>query len=281
MEEIRFGPAGYPEDAKGKPERAFEILKEAGLTAFEYAAVYGLRTSEEKARVLGNLAKSAGIAMSMHAAYYINLASKSDDIRQRSKMRLEKALRFAPLMGVKRIVFHVGTYGGLIPEEAHKVVRSALQEVWEAAGHLGEGAYLAPEIAGKINAYGSIEEIVKLCAESDGLIPTIDWAHMYARTQGKCNNKQSYLEILGAFEDALGSLFVSNMHFHISGIIYTQAGEKAHRPLGEEWGPDILPLIEIIKEVGYKPTFISETPTPLKGALYAKFLLAELEKHRA
>ena len=280
MEEIRFGPAGYPEKAKGKPERAFEILKEAGLTAFEYAAVYGLRTSEEKARVLGNLAKSTGITMSMHAAYYINLASKSDDIRQRSKMRLEKALRFAPLMGVKRIVFHVGTYGGLIPEEAHKVVRSALQEVWEKAGHLGEGAYLAPEIAGKINAYGSVEEIAKLCAESDGLIPTIDWAHMYARTQGKCNNKQSYLEILGVFEDALGSLFVSNMHFHISGIIFTQAGEKAHRPLGEEWGPDILPLIEMTKEVGYKPTFISETPTPLKGALYAKFLLAELEKHR-
>jgi deoxyribonuclease-4 len=71
------------------------------------------------------------------------------------------------------------------------------------------------------------------------------------------------------------------MHFHISGIIFTQAGEKAHRPLGEEWGPDILPLIEITKEVGYKPTFISETPTPLKGALYAKFLLAELEKHKA
>ncbi len=281
MEEIRFGPAGYPEEAKGESKRTFEILKEAGLTAFEYAAVYGLRASEEKARVLGSLARSTGIAMSMHAAYYINLASKSDDIRQRSRKRLEKALRFAPLMGVKRIVFHVGTYGGFSPEDAHKVVRSALQEVWEKAGHLGEGAYLAPEIAGKINAYGSVEEITKLCAETDGLIPTIDWAHMYARTQGKCNDKQSYLETIGAFEDALGSQFVHNMHFHISGIIFTQAGEKAHRPLGEEWGPDILPLIEITKEVGYKPTFISETPIPLKGALYAKFLLEELEKHKA
>jgi deoxyribonuclease-4 len=68
------------------------------------------------------------------------------------------------------------------------------------------------------------------------------------------------------------------MHFHVSGIEYTAAGESSHKPLGKEWGPDILPLVEIVCEVGYKPTFISESPQPILGALYTKYLFEELEK---
>ena len=218
--------------------------------------------------------------MSMHAAYYINLASKSRQTQERSKNRLIKALQFAPLMDVKRIVFHPGTLGGLSREEAHKVIFNGLQEVWERAGHLGNGAFLAPENAGKVNAYGSTEEIIKLCEDGEGLIPTIDWAHVYARSQGEINDKESYLQILTQFENRLGSLFLDNMHFHVSGITYTSAGEKSHRPLGESWGPDILPLMEIISEVGYHPVIISESPTPIQGALFAKFLLEELEKNK-
>jgi deoxyribonuclease-4 len=216
--------------------------------------------------------------MSMHAAYYINLASKSKQTRERSKKRLIKALKFAPLMNVKRIVFHPGTCGGQSRENAHNVIFTGLQEVWEKAGHLGNGAYLAPETAGKIKAYGSLEEIIKLCEDGEGLIPTIDWAHIYARSQGEVNDRESFLKILTKFENRLGALFFENMHFHVSGITYTSAGEKSHRPLGEMWGPDILPLMEIISEVGYRPVIISETPHPIQGALYAKFLLEELER---
>lgn len=278
LDKVLFGPAGYPEAAKGNPERVFEILKELGLDALEYAAVHGLRTSVDRAQKIGELADKNGISMSMHAAYYVQLASKSEDIRERSKERLKKALRFAPLMRVKRIVFHPGTHGGMPPDESYKVIRDAIQEVWEEAGPKGEGAVLAPEIAGKIGAFGSADEIIRLCSDLEGVIPTIDWAHLYARSQGRINNRESYSHILEMFENALEELFVDNMHFHVSGIIFTEAGERSHKPLGESWGPDILPLIELVNELGYKPTFISETPNPVTGALYAKFLLEELEK---
>ena len=162
LKQVLFGPAGYPADARGKPERVFQILHEAGMTALEYAAVHGLRTSEEKAKLIGTLAKQYNITMSLHAAYYISIASKDPDIRERSRQRLIKALKFAPLMGVKRIVFHPGTHGGLSREEAHVVIRDSLRSVWEEAGHLGEGAFLAPEIAGKLSMYGSVEQIIEL-----------------------------------------------------------------------------------------------------------------------
>jgi deoxyribonuclease-4 len=272
MNRVLFGPAGYPNEARGNVKRVFQILAEAGVDALEYAAVYGLRTKENNAKLIGALAKESGITMSMHAAYYISLASKTPRIRESSKERLVKALKFAPLMNVKRIVFHPGYLGGLSKDEAHVVIRDALRSVWETAGDQGGGALLAPEIAGKLSAYGSIEQDV------EGCIPTIDWAHLYARSQGEVNDKQNYLKVLTRFENELGELFIKHMHFHISGITFTEKGEAAHRPLGQEWGPDILPLVEIVRECGYKPTFISESTNPLQGALYAKFLFEELEK---
>ncbi len=278
LNKIRFGPAGYPREARGNVKKVFKILSEAGMDAFEYAAVYGLRTKEEKAKLIGDLSREAGIAMSMHAAYYISLASITPRIRRASKQRLVKALKFAPLMNVKRIVFHAGTHANRSREETHTIIRDALREVWEKAGSFGQGAFLAPEIAGKLSAYGSEEQLIKLCQEVEGCIPTIDWAHLYARSQGKVNNKESYLKIITQFEDALGDLFVQNMHFHVSGITFTEKGEAAHRPLGQEWGPDILPLMQIVKEVGYTPIFISESTNPLEGALYTKFLFEELER---
>ncbi|MHA3962404.1 MAG: TIM barrel protein [Candidatus Thorarchaeota archaeon SMTZ1-45] len=278
MNKVLFGPAGYPNEARGNVQRVFTILREAGMDALEYAAVYGLQTKDEKARLIGKLAKESGVSMSLHAAYYISLASKTSRIRESSKKRLIKALKFAPLMNVKRIVFHPGSLGGLGEIEAHTVIREGLKSVWQTAGDLGGGALLAPEVAGKLSAYGSLEQVIRLCQEVDGCIPTIDWAHLYARSQGEINDRESYLKVLNRFEDELGELFVDNMHFHISGISFTGKGEVAHRPLGEEWGPDILPLVEIVQECGYKPTFISESTNPLQGALYAKFLFEELEK---
>jgi len=277
LAEIRFGPAGYPSAAKGRVSRVFSLLKEANLSALEYAAVYGLRMGPAKAEVIGHLAKESGISMSMHAAYYISLLSRQQEVRERSKGRLLKALQFAPMMHVKRIVFHPGGYSGLSQEEAYAVVRDSVEEVWEKGGHLGDGAILMVETAGKKGAFGSVDELIRLCQDVDGCLPVIDWAHLYARSMGRINDRESYLEIIGRFEDQLGNRFVDNMHFHVSGITYTKRGEKSHRPLDGEWGPDILPLVQIVKEVGYTPTFISETPNSLKGALYTKHLYEALE----
>ncbi len=268
----RIGPAGYPAQARGNARRVFAVLKEAGLSALEYAAVYGLRVSEKRARLIGMLAEESDITMSVHAPYYISLASRSRETRARSVRRLVHALTMAPLMGVRRIVFHAGGYSGLSHEEAYRVIRDALAAVWAQAGHLGGGALLAPETSGKLGSFGSPEELMRLCSELEGVIPTIDWAHLYARGQGRPATRAEYEEVLTSFEDALGELFVKNMHFHVSGILYTEAGEKQHMPLGMEWGPDILPLVELVDELGYTPTFISETPDSLRGALYVKFL---------
>ncbi|MEM2141786.1 MAG: TIM barrel protein [Candidatus Thorarchaeota archaeon] len=269
MTDVRFGPAGYPEGSKDT-DTALDLLNKLGLNALEYEAVYGLRVNESGARAIGEAADRHRILMSMHAEYYISLVSKDPQIRARSRARLVRGLRLSPLMSVRRLVFHVGSYSGLTPEEAYPIVRDSLRSICEAID-ADNKTLLCPETAGKTNAFGSLEEILRLCQDIDRCVPTIDWAHLYARNQGNLG-AEDFARVLDTFERELGERFVNNMHFHVSGITFGDTGEREHRPMGGEWGPDVFPLVRLVVERGYSPTFISETPDPVTGAVYVKQL---------
>ena len=51
-----------------------------------------------------------------------------------------------------------------------------------------EGGYgdilLCPETMGKINQLGDLEEVLAICAPSEGLLPCVDFGHLYARSLG-------------------------------------------------------------------------------------------------
>ncbi|MEB3786603.1 MAG: TIM barrel protein, partial [Desulfurococcales archaeon] len=93
MPRIRFGPAGKPLSFKGPMEKVPEYLSKIGLDALEYEAVRGVRISEEKARKLGEEAAKYDVLLSMHAPYYINLASKEKEKVEASRRRLFEAVR--------------------------------------------------------------------------------------------------------------------------------------------------------------------------------------------
>ena len=75
----RFGPAGncdrfYEENHKATLE-APAWLAAQGLDAFEYSAGRGVSLSEKTARAIGQQARLHGVALSIHAPYYINCAA--------------------------------------------------------------------------------------------------------------------------------------------------------------------------------------------------------------
>ena len=76
---IRFGPAGnetsfYDQGYKNTFE-AMEWLKNMGLNAYEYQCGRGVNIKEEAANRIGEHAKRFGIALSLHAPYFINMAT--------------------------------------------------------------------------------------------------------------------------------------------------------------------------------------------------------------
>ena len=74
----KFGPAGNS-DSFSKAHRssveAPEWIAGLGLDCYEYQCGKGVHVGEETARRVGERARQAGISLSLHAPYFINLAN--------------------------------------------------------------------------------------------------------------------------------------------------------------------------------------------------------------
>lgn len=278
---MRFGPAGKPLKYKGKSEEVPRFLHELGLNAYEYQAVRGVRISEDKARVLAELALEFDVELSIHAPYYINLCSKKMSVIESSIKRLVDSVRIAKLMNASVVVFHPGYYGGLNSEEALSVCVSSLNRVFEYLENEGfSGVCFSPETTGKVKQFGSLDEILSLCELFENMVPTIDWAHLHARGMGSIRGRDDYLRVLSEIERRLGSDVVRNLHMHFTKVAFSESGEVKHYPLNcDEYGPDFQYLAELIVEHGYCFTIISESPLLEEDALLMKSMVEKLMKH--
>jgi deoxyribonuclease-4 len=257
--EVRFGPAGRPLGYKGKTTKVCDYIKEVGLDAFEYQATYGVRISKQSALELGENAKKNDILISMHAPYYINLCSQKEDTVKKSIARLIQSVKAGNWMSSYRIVFHTGFYTKYSPDEAMKKCKDAISDLLEKVEILGIKNYtFAPETTGKKSQFGSLEELIDICQTFDNFAPTVDFAHMHARSGGSIKNKEDYAKIFNKLENELG---LKSLHSHFTKIEYTDAGEKKHHVLADEnFGPPLAPLLELISENGFDVTIVCETP---------------------
>ena len=257
--DIRFGPAGRPTGYKGKTTQVCDYIKKIGLDAFEYQATYGVRISKQSALELGENAAKNDILVSMHGPYYINLCSQKEDTIKKSIERLVQSAKAGEWMNSYRTVFHMGFYTKYSPEEAMKKCKDAISELLENIETLGIKNYtFAPETTGKKSQFGSLDELIEICRSFNNFAPTVDFAHMHARSGGIIKTKDDYAKIFDKIENELG---LKSLHCHFTKIEYTDAGEKKHHILADSnFGPPLTPLLELISENGFNVTLICETP---------------------
>ena len=260
---IRFGPAGKPVDFKGPMERVPEYLASIGLDALEYEAVRGVRISEAKARALGEEASKYDIVLSMHAPYFINLASPDPSVVERSLARLRDSLQASEWMGAYAVVFHPGYIkGNKTREEALRRVIDSLENlVNEVSGKITKPE-LAPETTGKVSQVGDLDEVIAICKSVPRCRPAVDWAHLYARREGAyVRSVDEVVKAIELIERELGTRAIKPLHTHFSRIEFTRGGEKEHHTLAEkEYGPEWEVVCKAYIEVGVDAVVISESP---------------------
>ncbi len=256
---VRFGPAGRPIGYKGKTELVCNYIKEIGLNAFEYQATYGVRLKKESGLKLKENAAKNDVLVSIHAPYYVNLCSQKDETIKKSIMRLFQSARAAEWLNAYRIVFHMGFYTKYSALEAMEKCKIAIQELIEKCESYNIKNYtFAPETTGKKSQFGSLDELINICQSFDNFAPTVDFAHIHARSGGSIKSKEDYAKIFDKIEAELGH---SILHSHFTKIEYTDAGERRHHVLADEkYGPPLIPLLQLISENDYKVTLICETP---------------------
>ncbi|MFQ6119545.1 MAG: TIM barrel protein, partial [Methanosarcinales archaeon] len=116
--------------------------------------------------------------------------------------------------------------------------------------------------------FGTLEEILNLSMELDGILPCIDFAHLHART-GKNNTYSEFHSILSMIENNLGKESLEDMHIHVSGIEYEIRGEKRHLILKES-DFNYQDLLKAWKEFDIKGLVICESPNLEGDALLLK-----------
>lgn len=261
----RFGPAG---NSDAFFDRGFESTLKApewlaglGLNAYEYQCGHGVNVGEGTAQKLGAAAEQFDIALSLHAPYYISLASEDPAKRDNSLRYILQSARAVTWMGGSRIVVHPGGLGGQSREDALLIACDTLKRAQELLddrelSHIR----ICPETMGKINQLGNLEEVLYMCELDERFLPCIDFGHLNSRTNGGVNSQDDFDNVLDAVAARLGEERASQMHIHFSKIEYTKAGEKKHLTFVDTaYGPEPAPLMKTIARRGWAPTIICES----------------------
>ncbi len=261
----RFGPAGNSESfaAAGFKStlQAPAWLAQMGLTAYEYQCGRGVRVSVDSALQLGALAKEHDIALSLHAPYFISLASVDPQKRDNSITYILDSARTVSLMGGDRIVVHPGGLGGRSREEATALAKETLVRAQAALDENGlSGVHICPETMGKINQLGNLDEVLDMCTVDERFYPCIDFGHLNSRTQGEVNSTAAFEQVVDTITNRLGVERGRRFHVHFSKIAYTAGGEKCHLTFEDDvFGPDPAPLMEVIAARNLAPVVICES----------------------
>jgi deoxyribonuclease-4 len=269
MTGLLFGTAGVPRSTKlPSTVSGIERVAELGLGCMEMEFVQGVRMGEPAAYQVAEVAARTGIELSAHAPYFLNFNAHEPEKIKASKERLLTTARIASLCGARSIVFHAAFYLGDSPPKTYATVKEHLAEVLNQLKSEGNRVCVRPEITGKGSQFGTIDEILDLCTELEGLAPCIDFAHWHARTR-KFNSYPEFTAILEQVKECLGRAALDDMHIHLSGIAYGNKGEINHLDLKES---DLryAELLQALKDYGVKGLLISESPNLEGDALLLK-----------
>ncbi|MFA5675874.1 MAG: TIM barrel protein [Christensenellales bacterium] len=262
---ILFGPSGNSDSfyAQGHKHtyEAFSWIKKLGLGAYEYSFGRGVRVGQPAAEKIGAQAASHGIFLSVHAPYYINLATDEKEKREGNIRFFLKTAQAAKWMGAKRIVFHPGSESGVKRDLAFARVKESLFEIIKILdSEKLLDIEICPETMGRIKQIGDLTEVIELCAIDERLVPAVDFGHLHARGLGALKTRDDFRAVLDELENSLGGYRARRFHVHFSRIEYSAAGERKHHTFADtDYGPDFSPLAYLLAKRRLEPVIICES----------------------
>ena len=263
VSELLFGTGGVPVSAQSRStEAGIERIAELGLGCMEVEFVQGVRMSPEVAVSVGELAARKNIVLTAHGPYFVNLNAAEPQKVHMSKERILQTARIAALFGARSITFHAAFYLKNTPAETYATVKRHLEEIVNILRNEGNKVTISPEVTGKHSQFGTLEELLQLSSEIEGVAFCLDFSHWHARTE-KANSYQEFLDILDQIEGKLGRQALDNMHIHLSGIAYGNKGEIKHLML-EDSDFQYAELLKALKERKAKCVVICESAPDLE-----------------
>ena len=266
MVELIFGTGGIPHSSRTSSTiDGIKRIAELGLGCMEIEFVQGVRMGEAGARLVAETAAREGVKLSAHGPYFINLNAREPEKIIASQERILQTARIAAICGAESIVFHAAYYLGDPPEKTYDTVKRYLAQVMNQLKRENNRVWVRPEVMGKPSEFGTIDEVLNLCTELEGVGICLDFAHWHARA-GISNSYPEFVSVLQKIKQRLGDEALHNMHIHVSGIAYGKKGEIKHLSLKES-DLQYVELLQALKDYEAKGLVICESPNLEEDAL--------------
>lgn len=274
---IEFGPSGNSEAffsaGLNHSEESAVWVKNMGLDCFEYSFGRGVNLSDKKAESIFSAFKNAGVEISVHAPYFINLANPDDEMAEKSFKYITDSAEKCLIMGGGRVVFHPASQGKMKREQAVYLTEERLKKLAEMIYEKNlQSVKFCPETMGKVGQIGTIGEITEFCKIDRVFTPCVDFGHVNARECGSLKTEKDFSDRLDFMVSELGFDRMKDFHVHFSKIEYTAKGEVRHLTFADEkFGPEPEPFLYALKKSGLTPYIVSESAgTQDVDALYMK-----------
>ncbi len=260
MDNLYFGTGGCPHSSRNPSTLSgLERLAELKLGAMELEFVQRVNLGEGAAKVVGEVASKLGVKLTAHAPYYINFNSQEPEKVQASQKRLLLAAHIAKLCGATSVVFHPGFYMKNSAEQVYQTIKTNLEPVVKQVRESGNNIWIRPEVMGRVSQFGTLEEVLNLSLELEGVMPCIDFAHWHARN-GRNNSYAEFTAVFELVEKRLGRQALEDVHLHVSGIRYGDKGELSHLDLAEA-DMNYRDLLKAFRDTGIRGIVICESPS--------------------
>ena len=218
-----------------------EFLNELGLNGYEYSLEEGVHISDDGCEILKSEARKFGISLSVYSGKFFST--------------LEESAEIAEKIGAKRVVVPLGNCA---VKSRKSVYDDALLKMKNVLLKYKD-IYLYPELMGLIHDFGTLDEILKLSAEDERIIPAINFANLFARSLGK---DIDYEYVLKKVIKKIGKEKANKLHIYLSNVSFTNQGFKSYADFREETQNNFKfePVIDAIKKLELKPFIVCRSP---------------------
>jgi deoxyribonuclease IV len=244
--------------SRDRPEEAIRLLRERKFSACEIDFAGGFWMDYPWAERFGALARTARIALSVHAPIAGFMGHLEHDKKFRMAVgMLDHSAGIAVAAKAELVVFHPGFLLGRTHRVTITAVCKQLAELRERLEGKGRVVPFGVEVMGRVRDFGSLDDVIEISRRSGWVRPVLDFAHMHATSDGAYTDVEPFAEGLEAAEGVLepGAPF----HIHFSDIAYANRNETKHLPYGEgTLRAD--PLAEALRRFDRPATVISESP---------------------
>ena len=254
---LRIGPSSLPSHESA--EAAVRLIAEGGYDAAEIEFGRGFWMDRHFALELGEVARSAQMALSVHAplAAFLGHVEHGGRKHRAAIGMLDHTAGLAVACGAAPVVIHPGFLLGRERERAIDAVVAQLNELRDRLEPKGRAVAFGIEVMGRVNELGRLDDVLEICRRVEWTRPVLDFAHMHATSDGGFTDPEKFASALAAADEAMAS--DAPFHIHFSDISFANRNEKAHLPYGEGT-LRAEPLAEGLARFGRSATVILESP---------------------